>query len=328
MAGRLRNETRPDGKLHDLWMKALALEDEDGKRAVLITSDFQGVPKMMSDQVFAQIQKKLGLERPQVMFTFSHNHCGPRLGDDLVDYYPIEAEQEKLVEEYTAIMVTRTVDMIGEALSKLAPADLAIGEGKATFAVNRRNNREADVPSLLEKGTPLLGPVDHTVPVMTVTRPDAALAAVVFGYACHPTTLNWLTWCGDYPGFAQLELEQNHPGAVAMFVNTCGGDQNPLPRRSVELCQKYGHELAGGVEEALKQPLKPVSPGLRTAFELVDLPYLHVVTREELEAFTKDTNAIRARWAARCCRNSMPARSSPRRTRIPCMRGGWGKSCC
>ena len=35
----------PDGKLHDLWMKALALEDNSGQRAVLITSDFQGVPR-------------------------------------------------------------------------------------------------------------------------------------------------------------------------------------------------------------------------------------------------------------------------------------------
>ena len=31
-----------------------------------------------------------------------------------------------------------------------------------------------------------------------------------------------------------------------MFVNTCGGDQNPLPRRKVELCEKYGHMLADG----------------------------------------------------------------------------------
>jgi hypothetical protein len=54
-----------------------------------------------------------------------------------------------------------------------------------------------------------------------------------------------------------------HPGAMAMFVNTCGGDQNPLPRRSVELCQKYGHMLAVGVEEALQKPQKPITAGLR-----------------------------------------------------------------
>lgn len=289
----------PDGKLHDLWMKALVLEDDTGSRAVLITSDFQGVPRSMSDRVFDQLQQQFKLGRQQVMFTFSHNHCGPRLGDDLVDYYPIEAAQVELVNEYTAQMVMRTVELVGEAMKNLRPARLQIGEGRATFAVNRRNNVEAEVPAMRAKGQALAGPVDHTVPILTVTRPDGKLDAVVFGYACHPTTLNFLTWCGDYPGFAQLELEAAHPDVTAMFVNTCGGDQNPLPRRTVELCQRYGHELAMAVDEALQQPLKPVSPGLRMAFELVELPYLKLTTRDELHGFLTDGNAIRARWANR-----------------------------
>ena len=289
----------PDGKLHELWMKALALEDPAGRRVVLVTSDFQGVPKEMSDRVFVRLRKELGLGRHQVMLTFSHNHCGPRLGDDLVDYYPVEAEQVKLVEDYTALMETKLVAMVGESLSKLAPATLKIGEGRTTFAVNRRNNREADVPALLAKGEPLKGPVDHTVPVMTVTRPDKSLVAVLFGYACHPTTLSFSKWCGDYPGFAQLALEKNHPGAAAMFVNTCGGDQNPLPRRQVELCERYGNMLAAAVEQALAQPMKAVSPGLRTAFEYVDLPFEKVITRQDLQTFVGDQNAIRKRWAER-----------------------------
>lgn len=288
----------PDGKLHDLWMKALALEDPKGQRVVLVTSDFQGVPKEMSDRVFEQLQKKLKLERHQVMITFSHNHCGPRLGLDLVDYYPIEPEQVKLVDEYTTLMEGKLVEMVAAALKDLAPADIQTGEGKCTFAVNRRNNKEAEVADLLAKGVALKGPVDHAVPVLTVTR-DKKLAAILFGYACHPTTLSFTKWCGDYPGFAQIALEKNHPGAMALFVNTCGGDQNPLPRRQVELCEKYGKMLADGVEEALKQPLKPVTPGLRTAFALIDLPYLKVMTREELQAATKETNAIRKRWAER-----------------------------
>jgi neutral ceramidase len=288
----------PDGKLHDLWMKALALEDAEGRRAVLITSDFQGVPKSMSDKVFDQLHERFGLARRDVMFTFSHNHCGPRLGDDLVDYYPVEQEQVELVAEYTEQMEARAVQMVGEALDRLAPAGLQIGEGRATFAVNRRNNPEAEVPALRAAGK-LQGPVDHSVPVMTVTRAGGQLAAIVFGYACHPTTLSFLTWCGDYPGFAQLELEAAHPGAMAMFVNTCGGDQNPLPRRSVELCRRYGHELAHGVEEALRQPMKAVGGGLRTAFQYVELPYLEVMTRDTLRPLLADANAIRARWAAR-----------------------------
>ncbi len=288
----------PDGKLHDLWMKALALEDRRGQRAVMITSDFQGVPKSMSDRVFAQLETRYGLQRAQVMFTFSHNHCGPRLGDDLIDYYPVEEEQVELVAAYTDLMVERTVELVGRALADLGPARLQQGTGRATFAVNRRNNPEADVPQLLAAGK-LQGPVDHEVPVLTVTRPDGKLAAILFGYACHPTTLSFMTWCGDYPGFAQLELEQQHPGATAMFVNTCGGDQNPLPRRRVELCQQYSHQLAAAVEQVLAQPLAPITADLRTAFQYVELPYLEVMSREQLNAFTRDSNTIRARWAAR-----------------------------
>jgi hypothetical protein len=289
----------PDGKLHDLWVKALALEDSQGRRAVLVTSDFQGVPREMSDRVFARLYKELRLERHQVMLTFSHNHCGPRLGSDLVDYYPVEEEQVRLVDEYTARMEARLVETVGKALADLAPARLHVGGGRATFAVNRRNNREADVPAILARGEPLKGPVDHGVPVMTVARPGGAIVAILFGYACHPTTLNFTKWCGDYPGFAQLALEEKHPGATAMFVNTCGGDQNPLPRRTVELCRKYGRMLADGVEGALITPLAEVPPGLRTAFAYVDLPYEKVITRGELLAATRDANAIRKRWAGR-----------------------------
>ncbi len=289
----------PDGKLHDLWIKALALEDPQGKRAVLITSDFQGVPKEMSDRVFAQLKSKYQLERDQIMITFSHNHCGPRLGLDLVDYYPIEDEQVRLVDEYTSEMVERLVAVVGESLQKLAPATLDQGEGKATFAVNRRDNREAEVPDLIARKIPLKGVVDHSVPVLRVTGANGQIVAILFGYACHPTTLSFTTWCGDYPGFAQLLIEKNHPGAQAMFVNTCGGDQNPLPRRTVELCEDYGRQLAEGVEHALKQPMKPVSAKLRTAFRYVDLAYDHVMTRKELETFSRDANAIRQRWAVR-----------------------------
>jgi hypothetical protein len=292
----------PDGKLHDLWAKAIAFEAPDGKRAVLITSDFQGVPKEMSDNVFALAKKRLGLEREQILFTFSHNHCGPRLGLDLVDYYPIEEEQVKLVDEYTAQMETRMVELMADALGKLRPAVVRTGQGKATFAVNRRNNREAEVPMLLAQGIPLKGPVDHTVPVMTIADAEGKIMAILFGYACHPTTLSFTKWCGDYPGFAQIALEKKHPGALAMFVNTCGGDQNPLPRRTVELCEKYGQMLADAVEEALQQQLQPVEPGLRLAFSYVDLPYEKVVTRSELEGLARTTTGIKQRWAQRMLR--------------------------
>lgn len=292
----------PEGKLHDLWLKVLALQDAEGKRAVLVTSDHQGMPKALYESVIAALHDRFRLDRSEVMLTFSHNHCGPRLTDDLHDYYPVDEQQEALVAEYSDLVRQVTVEAVGRALSSLVPARLSAGEGEAGFAVNRRNNVEKDVPAILASGGSLKGPVDHAVPVLAVRDEADRLVAVVFGYACHPVTLNFTQWCGDYPGFAQLALEKAHPGATAMFFTGCGGDQDPFPRRSVDLCEQYGQQLSTAVERVLRGEMRPVLPGLRTAFESVELPYLKTATREELESAKVSKPDILARWAARMLR--------------------------
>jgi len=57
--------------------------------------------------------------------------------------------------------------------------------------------------------------------------------------------------------------------------------------------------LATGVEEALKQSMQPVSAGIVSAFEYVELPYLQVVDRGQLQSLLQDPSPIKARWAAR-----------------------------
>jgi len=286
-------------KRHDVWVKALALRDAKGRRAVVITSDLVGVSKGMYDRVCAAAKKRFGLERRQVLLTYSHNHCAPVTTDVLPDYYPLEPEDWTQVDAYSQELEEQVLRTIGAAVADLKPARLFTGEGKATFAVNRRNNKEAEVPALLAEGKPLAGPVDHSVPVLVIRDLDQRLRALVFGYACHPTTLSDNQWCGDYPGYAQLELQKRHPGTTALFWTGCGGDQNPLPRRTVELCEKYGRQLADGVDGALSQPLTPLAPELRTAHEFVTLDFDRRPTRSELEADSTSTNSVRARWAKR-----------------------------
>lgn len=289
----------PDGKIHDLWVKVLALQAKDGKRAVMATTDHMGMSKTIYESLYAKVNRRFSLDRSEFMLTFSHNHCGPVLKDDLVDYYPLDDEQRQLVAEYSDWMEDQVVEAVAEALDNLQPAELLKGEGKCTFAVNRRENSESEVPKMLAEGSPLKGAVDHYVPVLAVKGQKGELLGILFGYACHPTTLSWTRWCGDYPGFAQLNLEANHPGAAALFFNACGGDQNPIPRRELELCEKYGKMLSDAVEKALAQPLERVSGELRSAFEFVDLAYDELVTREKLLPIANGTSALHARWAKR-----------------------------
>ncbi len=289
----------PDGKLHDLWVKVLALRAPDGKRVVMATTDHMGMSKTIYESLFAKMSHRFSLDRSEFMLTFSHNHCGPVLKDDLVDYYPLDDEQRRLVDEYSDWMEGQVVEAVAEALANWQPAQLFMGEGKCTFAVNRRENTEEEVPALLAEGKPLKGVVDHYVPVLAVRGQGGELLGVLFGYACHPTTLSFTTYCGDYPGFAQANLEASHPDTAAMFFNASGADQNPIPRRKVELCERYGRMLSDAVEEVLAGPMRPVSSGLRSAFEFVDLDYDELVTRETLLPVAEGDNAVRARWANR-----------------------------
>jgi hypothetical protein len=292
----------PDGKIHDLWTKVLALKAPDGKRVVLATTDHMGMSKTICESLFAKLRERFALDRSEFMLTFSHNHCGPVLKDDLVDYYPLDDEQRRLVDEYSEWMQQQVVDAVGDALADWQPAQLLKGEGKCTFAVNRRENSEAEVEQLRAEGKPLKGVVDHCVPVLAVKGEGGKLLGVLFGYACHPTTLAFNTWCGDYPGFAQVNLEASHPGTDAMFFNACGADQNPIPRRELGLCERYGRMLSDAVEDVLTKPLQPVSAGLRTAFEFVDLDYDELVTRETLQPVADGASELHARWANRMLR--------------------------
>jgi len=289
----------PEGKLHDLWVKVLALKAPDGKRAVLGTTDHMGMSKTVYDSLYRKLRERFGLDRAGFMLTFSHNHCGPVLKDDLVDYYPLDEEQRRLVAEYSDWMEDQVVEAVGDALTNWQPAQLLKGEGKCTFAVNRRDNSETEAEQLRAEGKPLKGVVDHSVPVLAVKGEDGHLLAVLFGYACHPTTLSFNTWCGDYPGFAQVNLEAMHPGTDAMFFNACGADQNPIPRRKLELCERYGKMLSDAVEDVLTKPMQRVSSGLRTAFEFVDLAYDEIVTRGTLLPVANGTSELPARWAKR-----------------------------
>lgn len=288
-----------ESKIHDLWVKVIAFKGSGGKKVVMVTTDHMGMSKTVYESLYSQVHKLYKLDRSEFMLTYSHNHCGPCLTDDLVDYYPADDVQRDEVKKYTDWMEAQVIEAIGDALSVWQRAKLFTGEGKCTFAVNRRENPEADVPDMIAKGIPFRGVTDHYVPVLAVKSLKGDLLAVLFGYACHPTTLSFNSWCGDYPGFAQINIEADHPGTHAMFFNACGADQNPLPRRKLELCENYGRMLSDAVEEVLSDRMDPLKKGINTAFSFIDLSYEEIVTREKLLPVADGPPSVQSRWARR-----------------------------
>lgn len=294
-----RGAQHAQGLLNDLYAKALVLEDEAGERGLLVTLDLVGVERRLSLSICERLQKAFGFERRQIVLAASHTHSGPVVAMNLrpMHYEVLSEADRELVERYAQFLEERIETVVREALATMGPAELSWGSGRAEFAVNRRNNREADVPQLREAGQ-LQGPVDHDVPVLAVRR-EGKLAAVVFGYACHCTVLSGFEWSGDYAGFAQQCLEEAHPGAVALFWAGCGGDQNPIPRRQVELARAYGEQLARSVEAVLAAPLRPIRGGLHCSYQEIPLRFGELPTRESLLTASTSTNKYEAARARR-----------------------------
>jgi neutral ceramidase len=304
--------TRPaEGALDDLWVKALALEAPEGRLAVLVTADILGVPKVMYDRISGEIHRRHGLDRGQVMLAGSHTHSGPVLWKALQDIYPLDDKQQALIDEYSGWLEGVLLEAVGEALSRRSPCTLWAGEGTAPFGVNRRTNRESDLPEMLRKGEAPRGPSNHGVPVLAVRSPEGKLEAVVFGYAAHTSALSGNQWSADYAGFARRALEKSHPGARALFHQSCGSDQSAAPRGTLELCEGMGNVLAAAVEKVLSGPMRPVSPRLRTAFTFLSLDFGEQPGKAELEA-AAGAGGYRARWAKRLLRQLEAGQTFPK----------------
>ncbi len=297
MAGYAARTKPAAGKLHDLKAKALAIEDEDGNRVVLVTSDLLGFTQDLAGSITDRAARDFNLRRDQIILNASHTHSGPVVRQSLIGAYDLPADQVALINEYSAELEDRIVDLIGRSLKDLAPARLSYGVGLAGFAMNRRQS----TPKGIVGGVNPDGVVDRDVPVLRVETPAGKVRGIVFGYACHNTTLTgeFLQYSGDYAGFAALAVEAEHPGATALFVAGCGADVNPSPRSRLDLAEDHGQELAQAVESVIQGKRTTVEGTIRTAYDLAALPFATPPSQADYEKRLTDQSVFVRRHARR-----------------------------
>ena len=298
MAGYAARKGPSEGKVHDLWAKALALEDAYGTRTVIVTVDLIGIPRPTREWMEEQVDARFKLPPAALLLNASHTHCGPVIRETRYSIYGntvygLSPEQIKQSDLYVEDLQRKMLRLVGRALDNLAPARLGYTHARAGFAMNRRSKTESGYRINPNPD----GPVDHDVPVLRIDSPDGKLRAVMFGYACHCTTMSFNKFCGDYAGFAQEYVQQAHPDATALFIAGCGGDQNPYPRREFDYCQQHGRALANGVETALSSQAKPVRGPVKALLETVTLEFAEPPGREQLREKAKSSDKYDRRHA-------------------------------
>ncbi|HEV3120951.1 MAG TPA: PVC-type heme-binding CxxCH protein, partial [Isosphaeraceae bacterium] len=205
-----------------------------------------------------------------------HTHSAPALKGVAPNIFgaTLPAEQQQKIDNYTKELTDRLEQVSLAALADRRPANLAWAIGKTDFAANRRTR---------------LGPVDHRMPMLRATDASGRLRAVIVGYACHCTTLdpNDNLIAGDWAGDAQVEIEKDHPSAIAMVVIGCGADANPRDRLSRAASLRHGRAIADEVKRLLALPLRPLKTAPIGKLVRIPLKFDTLPTRDELDQLVK-----------------------------------------
>ena len=242
------------GPVNDpLYVKALVLSDEQ-KFAVVVTVDAVAIGEIgpigndYLANVRREVQRELKIDPASLLVNASHCHGIVRPDVDQL-----------------------TVEAIRQAFKAMTPVKVGVGTGREDRVMeNRRmklkSGREADVRHAYslppDDQVVSAGPIDPEIGVLRFDRMDGTTVAVLYNYAGHP--IQGVPSGGntaDVTGFASQVIEDNlPPGAVALFVQGCGGDINPvlykdvyLPRDARPLGQQLGLSTLQAVRRIVPQ---------------------------------------------------------------------------
>lgn len=300
-----------------LQVQALALKNPTGERFVFVALDNCEVSHAFVQPVLKELADKFQLQRGEVAIVSSHTHSAPVLEQVLSDMAQTTAADREAIAKYSRFLQGKLVEVVEAALADCQPSTLEQATGRACFAMNRRVYQGDNVVF----GDNPDGPVDWDVPVLRIQGTNGVLRAVVFGYACHGTSVrtgdDWYTVSGDYMAYARQQLEALLPGAVAMYLTGMGADSDPSPRGMLIHAKRHGLELAGAVMGVLDRPMRPVRGTFKLAYDEVDLPLVAPPARDRLEqdAHNQDVS-VKARAEAYLARLDA-GQALPESVRLP-----------
>jgi hypothetical protein len=260
---------REAGPVNDpSFVKALVLKNAE-EVAVIITVDAVAIGEIgrigndYLAKVRSQLQTELGIPPACVIVNASHCHSVVRLDADKL-----------------------TVDAVRQAWQAVVPVKVGAGSGKNTrISENRRlkmkdgsdwdMRRAYSMPP--DEDVAGVGPIDPQIGILRLDREDGKPLAVLYNFACHPI-MNAPNKgnTADFPGVASKVIEESlGSGALALFLQGCCGDINPVRYKGVMSppdAEPLGNMLGLSVIQAMKKIEARSGCDLKIINEVVALP--------------------------------------------------------
>lgn len=250
------------------FAKALVLKSGD-TTAVLITVDAVAIGEIgrigngFLASVRGELEKELGIPPAGVVVNASHCHG------------IIRADTAQLV-----------IQAVKAAAANLVPVKVGAGSGsERRISENRRllmkDGTQVDMRRAYsmprDEDVASVGPIDPQIGLLRLDRADGTTLAVLYQFACHPI-INPPSKgsSADFPGFASKVIEEAlGGGAMAFFIQGCGGDINPVRYKEVTRpadAEPLGAMLGASVLVATRQILTDDDAVLKVSSEIIAVP--------------------------------------------------------
>jgi hypothetical protein len=243
LAGYAAREPVPATGTHDrltaslLWLSGTA---DDSSSVCWIAVDALGLDTEATSRIRSAVARRIGIDADAVLVCSSHTHSGP------ATWF-----QRPLFS--AASVDTAAIDRLVKDISRGAARLPAI---RTTVTAGWHTVPNAGVGS--NRYDPI-GPHDTSIGVLTLRDAEAAVVAVLFDYACHPTVLGHrnLEYSADYPAAtrrvvraALQETEGVETPPVVVFLQGAAGDASTrFTRREATFAEadRQGAMLAGAL---------------------------------------------------------------------------------
>jgi len=268
--------TNRNGLVNDpLHARALVIRNDE-TTFVIVTLDVVSLGQIghISDEylgiVRSRLEKELGIQPSNVMINASHCHGTP--SEDVEG---------------------KTFAAVKQAVDNLVPVQVGYGRGhEDRIMENRRlklkSGREADVRHAYslppDEEVAEVGPIDPEIGVLRLDAKDGRTVAVVYNFAMHP--IQGAPNGGntaDVTGFSSQVIEDNlSDGTVALFVQGCAGDINPISYKAVDhprSAEPLGNMLGLSTLKAVRAIKLEEGTTFKVSNDVIELPRGDVAQR-------------------------------------------------
>jgi hypothetical protein len=248
------------------YAKVLVLKNSD-TTAVLITIDAVAIGgigrigKSFLADLRGELERELSIPASSVIINASHCH-----GIVRHDLQPL------------------VVQAVKDAAKSLVAVDVRAGVGsESRISENRRmflkDGSQADMRRAYamprDEDVIGVGPIDPQIGLLRLDSANGKPFAVVYHFACHPI-MNPPSKgnSADYPGFASKVIEEA-TGAMAFFVQGCGGDINPVHYKEVSRpadAEPLGTMLGSQVLAAIQKIAPQDDTALKISRDMLFMP--------------------------------------------------------